>query len=83
MFVSDQRSSALSGRAKSHSFSSSNAPLPSRQQIPETRCSVLGLAEDREVLGLAIDYTSTVEQLYIDTAIKILEAKPVVRFLFK
>ncbi|KAL2108889.1 hypothetical protein VUR80DRAFT_3236 [Thermomyces stellatus] len=46
-------------------------------------CSVLGLAEDREVLGIAIDYTSTVEQLYIDTAIKILEAKPVVRFLFK
>jgi hypothetical protein len=44
--------------------------------------SVLGLADDRQRLELAVDYTCTAERLYIITAAKIVQAKPTAEILY-
>lgn len=44
--------------------------------------SVLSLADDRDDLGLEVDYTCTAEHLYTTTATKLVQAKPTVDILY-
>ena len=83
IFMGDLRSLILSKKASFSLRQLLERSHPFRASDPRDKVySVLGLAEDREDLGIAVDYTCTTEQLYIHTAAKILKVKPAVRFLY-
>lgn len=82
-FMSELRSSVLYEGARMSLRQLLERFHPFRATDPRDKVySILGLADDREDLGIAVDYACTAEQLYIRVATKILQASPVVRILY-